>query len=239
MKLTLLLEEIEQKQLDALTASMAKGFNLMGAELKSKEDVLKQDVEQADLELNESITAASVIGMLLAAPKIVELVVKGFAGTISLFKRMFMRGGAKTEEQQIEAAKKIIQFTHKWHKKYIQGLKWILKVTGLFKKAGIQGEAAQDKATELIYHAIIAGLAVYSGIGSFKIFKQAIQAAQTVPAATSAVDMAQSAGDVAKLAKTAIDPSHNLLSLGALEAVMASVKTGEVAQFLSKLGLKS
>jgi hypothetical protein len=216
MKLTKLLEnivvEIEgDKQVDALTAAMGQGFNLMGSELKNKEGELKQDVEQANIELDESLTALTVIGMLLAAPKVVELIVKGFSGTVKLYKKMFMKGGAKTEEEQEQMAAKIIEFTHKWHKQYIKALKWIFKVTGLYKKAGINDEAAQMKVAELVYYTIVAGLAVYSGVGAIGAFKQAIA--------------------------HGVEASH--VSLGALETAMASIKTGEVASFMTELGLKS
>lgn len=216
MKLTTLLEniivEVEgDKQVDALTAAMGQGFNLMGAELKAKEGELKQDVDQADIELDESITALTVIGMLLAAPKVVELIVKGFSGTVKLFKKLFMKGGAKTEEEQEEMAKKIIEFTHKWHKQYIKAIKWIFKITGLYKKAGIEDDATQMKVASMVYYTIVAGLAVYSGIGAIDAFKHTI---------THGAEAAH-------------------VSLGALETAMASVKTGEVATFLGELGIRS
>lgn len=206
-----LMKEAEDKaQIAALDQAMGAGFNVMGSELKAKEDELKADVEQADVKVTEAVGAVAIIGMLLAAPKVVELVVKGFSKVVAVFKKLFKPKSATTPEQQAEMAHKIIEFTHKWHKSYIKGLKWILKVTGMFAKAGIKDDAAQTKAAELIYYTIVAGLAVYSGVGAFGAFKSA----------------AATGGEAAHLA------------LGSLETAMASVKTGEVVEFLGKLGLK-
>lgn len=206
-----IIKEAEDKaQIDALSQAMGAGFNVMGSELKSKEDELKKDVEQADVPVAEAIGVIAVTGMVLAAPKVLELITKGVSKLVQVFKKMFKPGQAKTEEEQSEVAKKIIEATHKWHKSYIKGLKWIFKVTGLFKKAGIKSEAEQERAAEFVYYTIIAGLAVYSGISAIGAFK-------------SAVSSSTVAGD---------------LSLGALEAAMARVKTKEIGEFLVKLGLK-
>ncbi len=206
-----LIKEAEDKQqVAALDQAMGNAFKSMGDLLKSSEDQLKQDVQQADIEIKESITVATVAGILLAAPKIVELMAKGLSGMINMFKKAFPRKGAKTEEEQNDVANKIVEFTHKWHKSYVKGLKWILKVTGLFDKAGIQGDADQTRAAEMIYYTIIAALAVYSGVGAASAFKSAIAAK---------------------------DAGH--LSIAALETAMASIKTGEVAAFIGELGLKA
>ena len=69
----------------------------------------------------------------------------------------------------------------------------------------------QKKAAEVVYYTIVAGLAVYSGIGAVGAFKGAIQGA-----------------------------AHGgSFSLGAFEAAMATIKSGEVVDFLGKLGLKA
>jgi hypothetical protein len=207
-----IIKEAEDKaQIDALSQAMGAGFNVMGSELKSKEDELKKDVEQADVPVTEAIGVVTVIGMILAAPKVIELITKGISKLVQVFKKIFKQGGAKTEEEQSKVAKKIIDATHKWHKGYIKGLKWIFKVTGLFKKAGIKGDAEQERAAEFAFYVIIAGLAVWSGVQAIGAFKSAI------------ANSAGAAGNV---------------SLGALEAAMAQVKAKEVTEFLAKLGIK-
>ena len=207
----ILKEEEDKAQLSALDQAMSSGFNLMGSELKAKEDELQADVEQSDIQINESLTVISIIGILLAAPKVLELVVKSFAKVVRVFKSMFPKGQAKNPEQQEDIAHKLIEGLHKWHKAYIKGLKWVLKVTGAFKKAGITDETSQQKAAELVYYTLVACLAVYSGIGAYSAFKGA-------------------------LAGSAHGGSF---SLAALEAAMASVKTAEVGEFALKLGLKA
>ena len=79
-----------------------------------------------------------------------------------------------------------------------------------FKKAGIEGDAAQEKSAEAVYYVIIGLLAVYSGVGAIGAFKGAVTGA------------AHGGG----------------FSIAALEAAMAGIKTSEVAQFAGKLGLK-
>lgn len=203
--------EVEDSSQDVeLSNAMKISFDAMGNAFKGSEDEVKQDVANADIQLQESITVLTVIGMLLAAPKVVEILVKGMSGFIKLFKRTFRLKGAQTPQEQEAVAARIIKITHKWHKLYIKGVKWILEKSGLFAKAGINDDAAKTKAAELVYYTIIAGLAIYSGVGAFSAFKQA--------------------------AVHGADVTH--LSLGALETAMASIKTGEVASFVSELGLK-
>jgi hypothetical protein len=84
-------------------------------------------------------------------------------------------------------------------------------MSGVFKKAGISDETAQFKTAEAVYYTIIAGLAIYSGIGAIGAFKAAVQGA------------AHGGG----------------FSLAAFETAMASVKSAEVTAFIGKLGLKS
>lgn len=207
----ILREEEEKQAISALDQAMGTSFKTMGAELEANKEELQQDVEQSNPELNEALGAVAIIGAVLAAPKVVELIVKGFSTVANTFKKVFKLKQAKTEEDQEKVAHTIIEFTHKWHKSYIKGLKWILKVTGIFKKVGIKDEAQQLKAAEAIYYVLIASLAVYSGVGAVSAFKGAVAGA-----------------------------SHGgSFSLAAFEAAMASIKSSEVVEFAGKLGLKA
>ena len=89
--------------------------------------------------------------------------VKALSKLIKVFKKVMGKGEGKDDPEGTAA--KIIEFTHKWHKSYIKALRWILKVTGVFKKAKITSDANQMKAASMLYYTIIAGLAVYSGGG--------------------------------------------------------------------------
>lgn len=210
MKLTTLVKEIlVEAEEDQLSAAMGMSFKTLGAEIESNKDELAQDVQQSQADMNESLGAAAIFGMILAAPKVVELLARGLSALIKTFKKFFVKGGAKSEEEQSQVAKKIIDFTHKWHKAYIKGLNWIFKTSGLYKKANITDATQQLKTATFVYYVIVASLAVYSGIGAIGAFKTAASSANL--------------GDI---------------SLGTLETAMASIKSGEVSQFIAKLGLK-
>ena len=205
-----ILREEEDKQMIAqMDAAMQSSFAALGNEFKSHQSEIEQEVEDTEEKLNESLGAFAIIGFILALPKVVELFVKGIGKLVAVWKKLVKPGQAKGQEE--EFAHNIIEFTHKWHKAYVKGLKFILKLSGIFKKAGIEGDAAQDKAAEMLYYTIIAGLAVYSGIGAIGAFKGAMTGA-----------------------------AHGgSFSIAAFEAAMASIKTSEVSSFLGKLGLKS
>jgi hypothetical protein len=205
-----ILREEEDKQMIAqMDAAMKNSFATLGNEFKSHQGEIEQEVETTEEQLNESLGAVAIIGFILALPKVVELFVKAIGKLVAVWKKLVKPGQAKGTEE--EFAHNIIEFTHKWHHAYIKGLKFILKLSGIFKKAGIVGDAAQDKAAEAIYYTIIAGLAIYSGIGAVGAFKAA------------ATGAAHGGG----------------FSIAAFEAAMASVKSTEVATFLGKVGLKS
>ena len=51
----ILKEEEEKATIDKLDQAMGSAFQMMGSELKSKEKVAKQDVEQADVQVNEAL----------------------------------------------------------------------------------------------------------------------------------------------------------------------------------------
>ncbi len=213
-KLSLIVEQIlreeeDKKMIAAMDAAMKDSFTALGTEFESNKDEIEQEVESSEEELNESLGAFAIIGFILALPKVVELFVKGIGKLVAVWKKLVKPGQAKGQEE--EFAHNIIEFTHKWHKAYVKGLKFILKLSGIFKKAGIEGDAAQDKAAEMLYYTIIAGLAVYSGIGAIGAFKGAVTGA-----------------------------AHGgSFSIAAFEAAMASIKTSEVSSFLGKVGLKS
>lgn len=205
----ILKEEENKAQINAMDQAMKASAAELANYFKSHEDEIKKDVEQSNAKINEALGAVAIIGFLLALPKVLELLVKGIGKLVSVWKRLVKPGEAKGKEE--EFAHNIIEFTHKWHKMYISGLQFILKVSGAFKKAGITDEAGQRKAAEVIYYTIIAGLAIYSGIGAVSAFKGAVQGA-----------------------------AHGgSFSIAAFEAAMTSVKSSEVVGFLGSLGLKA
>lgn len=211
-KLTPIVESIireaeEQAEIDALNKAMETAFKDLGNLYKNKEAQIKQDIEQSDIELAEALDPISIIGIILALPKLTETIVKGLSKLVGTFKKLVGKGEGSGDPEGM--AKLIIDGTHKWHKAYIKGLKWILKMSGVFDKAGIKGDAAQNKAAEVVYYTIIAIMAVYSGVGAAKAFKSFVSSGQI--------------------------PDFNL---SMFEALLTKVKTGEVQEFAGKLGLK-
>jgi hypothetical protein len=160
---------------DALEKEMGNSIKDLEAALKSDVVDARAEVDQIDeSQLNEALGTTAFIGMILAAPKVVEMFAKGLSG-------------------------------------YIKIVFYILKYTGIFRKAKITNEAAQMKVANAVYYIIIAGLAVQAGIGAVSAFEKGMSAAVH--------------GGEFKLA--------------ALETAMASIKSGEVTGFLKKLGLRA
>ena len=192
---------------DALEKEMGNSIKDLEAALKSDVVDARAEVDQIDeSQLNEALGTTAFIGMILAAPKVVEMFAKGLSGLFKMIKKLL---GKEPGEDKIAAA--IIDFTHKWHKGYIKIVFYILKYTGIFRKAKITNEAAQMKVASAVYYIIIAGLAVQAGIGAVSAFEKGMSAAVH--------------GGEFKLA--------------ALETAMASIKSGEVTGFLKKLGLRA
>lgn len=205
----ILREEEDKKQIAAMNQVMGDTFKALGAEFQANKDEIEQEVEKTQAKLDEAIGAIAIIGFILALPKVVELFAKGFGKLVALWKKLVKPGEAKGQEK--EFASNIIEFTHKWHSSYIKGLKFILKISGIYKKAGITDDGAQTKAAEVVYYIIVAGLAVYAGVGAIGAFKSALQGSSAA----------------------------SNFSIGAFEIAMASIKSGEVVDFIAKLGLKA
>jgi hypothetical protein len=122
----------------------------------------------------------------------------------------YFNKGTQPTDNEGEIAKAVIAFSHKWHKSYIKVLRFMLEVSGIFNSAKIVNDVDKNKATELLYYTLIAGMAVYSGIQGIAAFKKALMSK----------DIAYAASD---------------FSLGTFEAALAQIKAGEVKTFLNKV----
>lgn len=203
----LLKEEIQDKETASMNAAMQLGLQTLASEFKINREKIQGEADDAKTTVDEALGAVAVLGLILALPRVVELLVKGFGKITQVWKKLVKPGEAKGRE--VEVAQKIIEFTHKWHKLYIKGLHGLLKIAGVFKKAKINNEKAQLKVAEALYYTLIAGLAVYSGVGAVGAFKAALSNVAT--------------------------SGH--FSIGALESAMASIKSQEVVNFLKKIQL--
>jgi len=160
-------------------------------------------------EINEALDPVSIASLVLAAPKILELLTKVFSKISTKLNGYFKKGTQPTDNEG-EIAKTVIEFSHKWHKGYIKVLKFLLETAGIFNAAKIVKDTDKNKATEMLYYTIIAGLAVYSGVQGIGAFKKALMSK----------DIAYATGD---------------FSIGSLEAALAQIKAGEVKSFLNKI----
>jgi hypothetical protein len=173
----------------------------------SKHGITEEEVVRAGKEfnneevLNESVGVLLIISTLLAAPKIIELLGRGISKVVKLFRKIFK----KNSTDGVDTAKRIIEFSHKWHNVYIKLFEVILSKSGILKKAGITDKNDVRKAAEVVYYTVVAGLAVASGVGSISAFKAALQT------------------------------TSGSFSMGVFEAVMAAVKSAEVRKFLTKV----
>ena len=160
-------------------------------------------------EINEALDPVSIASLVLAAPKILELLTKVFSKIATKLNSYFKKGTQPTDNEG-EIAKTVIEFSHKWHKGYIKVLRFLLETAGIFTAAKITKDTDKNKATEMLYYTIIAGLAVYSGVQGIGAFKKALMYK----------DIAYATGD---------------FSIGSLEAALAQIKAGEVKSFLNKI----
>ena len=206
MNLKSILLEAEMDQIEK-TLDQEFGAALRDLANAAKADTNNLKSESASIEegqINESLGVIAIIGFILAAPRVVELMAKPIGKFIKLSKK-FLKPKAVQDEKEV--AETIIHFAHKWHHGYVKIVKWLLEVSGTFKKAGFTTDVQKEKAANLVYYVIIAALAVYSGVGSIHAFKE--------------------------LATAGLETGT--LSLAALETAMTSLKSHEVAKFVKQL----
>jgi len=210
------LDAEDKKQIKDLEAEMGAVAKELGSAFDSAQDKIEQEIEEMPddklnehkQKLNEVIGVTAIIGLILALPKLVEITTKAVSKLVKLIKKFTKADPPKTKEEQAKWAAKIIDFTHKWHKAYIKAFYYMFKFSGLYKKAGIKDETTRMKVAKIMYYTVIAGLAVSAGIGAIGAFK-------------AGMSQAAHGGEFA---------------LGTFEGIMASVKTGEVAEFLGEMG---
>lgn len=206
---------IKEYETDEINADLEREMKAALSKITSSAKSVKVEKENIEVEseengeLQEALDPVSWIGIILAAPKVVELLTKAFSTLLSKINKYFKKGNQPTDNET-EIAKTIISFTHKWHSAYVKVLQYILEATGCFRKANITDSADKKRASEMLYYIIVAGLATYSGVGAAKAFKAAMASKDITTAASS-------------------------FNLAAIESAMAAIKSGEVKAFLSKV----
>jgi len=194
---------------EEIAADLEKEMGAALAKLTASAKTIKPEDKIEVPELTEVLDPVTLIGLVLAAPKMVEMLAKAF-NTVSKKLNKYFKKGPQPQDDETGIAKNIIEFTHKWHSAYIKVLQFALEMFGVFAKAKITNTEDKKKATEMLYYTIIAALAFYSGVSSAVAFKKALMA-QDIAAASSN------------------------FSLASLETAMTKVKSGEVKEFMQKI----
>lgn len=201
----------EENKLDALAKSSANDLKRFAKSL-SQDDIQEAKNQINEVEKNrleEAVGVTLVISLLLAAPKAIELFTKGMSRLVRGFKNLVGKKEAKTEEEQFELAKKIIGFTHKWHDLYIKLVQFILRITGVYKKAKVDPKSPEaEKIAKVIFIIIVIGLGIYGGVQSVKHFYNAYKG---------------------------IGQLGTEVGTGGFEAALTGIKGSEVKDFLAKI----
>jgi len=148
--------ETDDSELDA---AMQAGLSA----LKSGGDSLDEITEEEQpKELNES--AVVLVGSaLLAAPKVIEWIAKAIGAIARFFK-------SKDNPEDPAFVQKVIKFTHKWEKVYINTIIWTVKKTKFAKDLWMTGDNQVDEQKLVvlakIIYAIILSMAVANAIGT-------------------------------------------------------------------------
>lgn len=203
----------EENKLDALAKSSANDLKRFAKSL-SQDDIqeARNQVNEAEVKkdrLEEAVGATLIISLLLAAPKAVELFTKGMSKLVRGFKNLVGKREAKTDEEQFELAKKIIEFTHKWHDLYVKIVQFILRITGVYRKANVDPKSPQaKKIAKVVFIILVIGLGIYGGVQSVKHFYNAYKG---------------------------IGQLGTEVGTGGFEAALTTIKGTEVKDFLAKI----
>lgn len=195
------LDQIEKNLENEFGQTLQDLINLAKAEsgnLKTDSDSIEEG------RIDESLGPLAIIGFILAMPRVVELLAKPIGKFIKTARQLLKPKSITNEKEVAEA---ILHFAHKWHRGYVKIVKWILEVSGTFKKAGYKTDVQKEKAANLVYYTIIAALAVNSGIGTIHAFEKIVHAGA----------------------------ASGTISLAALETAMTSLKSQEVVKFIKQL----
>ena len=202
---------IKEYETQEINSDLEKEMGAALAKLTAGAKSIKPEDKIETPEVTEVLDPVSIIGLTLAAPKLIQILASAFGGIMKKLNKYFKKG-AQPQDNESEIAKSIIEFSHKWHGAYIKTLQYALEMFGVFAKSGITNSADKKKATEMLYYTLIAGLSVYSGVGAASAFKSAMASKDIAAAAAN-------------------------FNLSALEAAMTKIKAGEVQQFLKKVML--
>lgn len=155
---SIILKEEDEQELDDLAKEISSAFAQELSSLKGQQDIVKEQVEEAEVNLDEAI-GSLLFSILLSTPKLIELLGKLINKISGIFKK---------DKDQVSAGDAFIHAGHTLEKKYIGILKGIIKLTGIAKKAGIKDEDSLDKAAHVLLYSILAVAAVSAGMATIE-----------------------------------------------------------------------
>jgi len=145
-------------------------------------DTVKPE-EKPEEELEEAFGLLVGAGLALALPKILEIIGKitNWGGT--KIKKIIGKSG---EGDETKVGNAIIHFAHGMHKMYLKPIN--LGVGAISKKFELNLSNDQiAKISNLIFHTIVAGFLVYSGVGAVSAFSTGSMELATLESAMAAV----------------------------------------------------
>lgn len=146
-------DEIELDQLDKeISSAFASGLSA----LQGQTTDIKEQIEEADIQLNEAV-GSLIISLLLSAPKLLEII----GGMVKKVATKFAK-----EKGKVTSGDAFIHAGHYLEGKYLSLLKKIIKVTGIARKANIKTDAELETAAKVLLYSVLGMAAVSAGVAS-------------------------------------------------------------------------
>jgi len=149
-------ESSDETELNNLDNEIDSAFASSLGALQGQVDTVKEQIDNADTELNEAV-GSLIISLLLSAPKLLEII----GGMVKKIATKFA-----AEKGKVTAGDGLIHAGHHLEGKYLGILKKIIKVTGIAKKANIKTDEELDTAAKVLLYTILGAAAVSAGVAS-------------------------------------------------------------------------
>jgi hypothetical protein len=149
-------EGADEKELDLLDNEIGSAFASSLGALQGQVDTVKEQIDNADTELNEAV-GSLIISLLLSSPKLLEII----GGIVKKIATKFA-----SKKDKVTAGDSFIHAGHYLEEKYLSILKKIIKVTGIAKKANIKTDEELETAAKVLLYTILGAAAVSAGVAS-------------------------------------------------------------------------
>jgi len=152
--------------------------------LKNLKSLKVEEQDFRNYSINEeAISITLIISLMLAAPSLIENIAKSIGFLYKKIRKLF---GKETDDSK--SLQKLINITNKWHHAYIKTIMYIMKMAGIFKKAGVKNKKTQEKTAEAVFYVIIFGFAIHGGIATVESIRHAISHASVGHAQTATME---------------------------------------------------